>query len=168
MHPVCRSAHSLTCPHLFALLPWPHTSLFTKSLFLAVFIRRPAGEILPQAVCSRYGLTIGGMAAPVVRFLMWFTAPISWPIGKALDAILGHEQPTFGKRQISALVDLHRWVGDRPGCAVPVQLGQFWVEELYHQRRRNAISSGAGSFRAKLGTIRLGRSTCSGCLSADY
>jgi hypothetical protein len=95
----------------------------TKSLFLAVFIGRSAGEILPQAVCSRYGLAIGGMAAPVVRFLMWFTAPISWPIGKALDAILGHEQPTFGKRQISALVDLHRWVGNRPGCAVPVQLG---------------------------------------------
>ena len=68
-----------------------------------------AGEILPQAVCSRYGLSIGGHAAPVVRFLMWATAPISWPIGKALDALLGHEQPTFGKRQISALVDLHRW-----------------------------------------------------------
>jgi hypothetical protein len=41
---------------------------------------------------------------------MWLTAPISWPIGKALDALLGQEQAIFGKRQISALVDLHRWV----------------------------------------------------------
>jgi hypothetical protein len=39
---------------------------------------------------------------------MWFTAPISWPISKGLDALLGQEQPIFGKRQISALVDLHR------------------------------------------------------------
>jgi hypothetical protein len=70
------------------------------------FVR--AGEILPQAVCSRYGLSIGGHAAPVVRLLMWLTAPISWPIGKGLDWLLGKEQPVFGKRQISALVDLHR------------------------------------------------------------
>lgn len=71
------------------------------------FHLRP-GEILPQAVCSRYGLSIGGHAAPVVRLLMWLTAPISWPIGKGLDWMLGKEQPVFGKRQISALVDLHR------------------------------------------------------------
>lgn len=63
---------------------------------------------MPQAVCSRYGLSIGGHAAPVVRLLMWMTAPISWPIGKGLDWMLGKEQPVFGKRQISALVDLHR------------------------------------------------------------
>lgn len=69
----------------------------------------PVGEILPQAVCSRYGLSIGGHAAPIVRLLMWATAPVSWPISKALDALLGKEQPVFGKRQISALVDLHRW-----------------------------------------------------------
>lgn len=68
------------------------------------------GEILPQAVCSRYGLSIGGHAAPVVRFLMFATAPLSWPIGKALDALLGKENFTFGKRQIRALVHLHRWV----------------------------------------------------------
>jgi hypothetical protein len=67
-----------------------------------------SGEILPQAVCSRYGLSIGGHAAPAVRLLMWLTAPVSWPISKALDALLGKEQPLFGKRQISALVDLHR------------------------------------------------------------
>jgi hypothetical protein len=44
----------------------------------------------------------------VVRLLMWMTAPVSWPIGKGLDWMLGKEQPVFGKRQISALVDLHR------------------------------------------------------------
>jgi metal transporter CNNM len=47
----------------------------------------------------------------VVRLLMWCTAPVSWPIGKGLDWLLGKEQPVFGKRQISALVDLHRSVG---------------------------------------------------------
>jgi hypothetical protein len=70
-----------------------------------------AGEILPQAVCSRHGLSIGGHAAPAVRVLMWLSAPVSWPIAKSLDWLLGAEQPLFGKRQISALVDLHRCAG---------------------------------------------------------
>lgn len=66
------------------------------------------GEIIPQAICSRYGLSIGGHAAPVVRLLMWVTVPLSWPIAKTLDFALGKEDFTFGKRQIRAFVDLHR------------------------------------------------------------
>jgi CBS domain containing-hemolysin-like protein len=74
-----------------------------------------------QAVCSRYGLSIGGHAAPAVQLLMWLTAPISWPIGKALDWMLGKENVTFGKRQIRALVDLHRW------AALTEQRQTAWV-----------------------------------------
>lgn len=68
------------------------------------------GEIIPQALCTRYGLSIGGHAAPAVRVLMWITCPISWPIAKTLDAMLGKENFVFGKRQIRAFVDLHRLV----------------------------------------------------------
>jgi hypothetical protein len=71
-------------------------------------VRPPPPSASLQAICSRYGLSIGGHAAPAVQLLMWLTAPISWPIGKALDSLLGKENVTFGKRQIRALVDLHR------------------------------------------------------------
>ena len=66
------------------------------------------GEIIPQAVCSRYGMTIGGHSAPVVRALMWLTAPLSWPMGKVLDWLLGSDRALLGRRQLRALVDLHR------------------------------------------------------------
>ena len=48
-----------------------------------------AGEIIPQAVCSRYGLAVGAYSAWFVRILMWLTCPISWPISKILDYTLG-------------------------------------------------------------------------------
>jgi hypothetical protein len=69
------------------------------------------GEIVPQAVCSRFGMSIGGRSAPVVRALMWFTAPLSWPMGKVLDYVLGSDSSLFARGQLRALVDLHRWVG---------------------------------------------------------
>ncbi|KIZ04393.1 hypothetical protein MNEG_3561, partial [Monoraphidium neglectum] len=66
------------------------------------------GEIIPQAVCSRHGLAIGGTMAPMVRVLMWLTGPLSWPIGWLLDWLLGTKGGVFGRRQLMALVDLHR------------------------------------------------------------
>lgn len=50
---------------------------------------RCAGEIIPQAVCTRYGLAVGASCAPFVRLLMLITAPIAWPISKILDYVLG-------------------------------------------------------------------------------
>lgn len=44
----------------------------------------------PPPVC-RYGLAIGYYCAWLVRLLMAATSPISWPIGKLLDFLLGSE-----------------------------------------------------------------------------
>lgn len=39
-------------------------------------------QILPQAVCTRYGLTVGATLAPLVRLLLMLFFPISYPISK--------------------------------------------------------------------------------------
>ena len=49
------------------------------------------GEIIPQAVCSRHGLEIGARTIWIVRIVQLLTFPLSFPISKLLDLILGEE-----------------------------------------------------------------------------
>lgn len=58
------------------------------------------------AVC-RYGVAIGSALAPLVRVLMLLCAPITWPLGKLLDCILGHENVAMKRQQLKAMVQLH-------------------------------------------------------------
>ncbi|KPM10771.1 CBS and DUF21 domain containinf protein [Sarcoptes scabiei] len=49
------------------------------------------GEIIPQAICSRHGLAVGAKTAYVTYLFMIITFPLSYPISKLLDKILGEE-----------------------------------------------------------------------------
>ncbi|CAN6317282.1 unnamed protein product [Urochloa humidicola] len=66
------------------------------------------GEILPQSICSHYGLAIGASVAPLVRVLVWICFPIAYPISKLLDCVLGHGQTAlFRRAELKTLVTLH-------------------------------------------------------------
>ncbi|XP_059625816.1 DUF21 domain-containing protein At4g14240-like isoform X1 [Cornus florida] len=65
------------------------------------------GEIIPQAICTRYGLSVGANFVFLVRILMIICYPIAYPIAKVLDAVLGHNDALFRRAQLKALVSIH-------------------------------------------------------------
>ncbi|KMS98756.1 hypothetical protein BVRB_3g069330 [Beta vulgaris subsp. vulgaris] len=65
------------------------------------------GEVIPQAICTRYGLAVGANFVWLVRILMIICYPISYPIGKVLDCLLGHNEVLFRRAQLKALVSIH-------------------------------------------------------------
>ncbi|KAF5204556.1 hypothetical protein FRX31_005860 [Thalictrum thalictroides] len=65
------------------------------------------GEVIPQAICTRYGLAVGANFVWLVRILMIICYPISYPIGKILDLVLGHNDALFRRAQLKALVSIH-------------------------------------------------------------
>ncbi|OVA16960.1 CBS domain [Macleaya cordata] len=87
---------------LDALVPAWGAILISVTLIL-VF-----GEIIPQAVCSHYGLSVGAKMVVVVRLLLLAFFPISYPISKLLDWLLGKGHFELLKRaELKTLVDMH-------------------------------------------------------------
>ncbi|KAJ3723681.1 hypothetical protein C8R42DRAFT_663124 [Lentinula raphanica] len=72
------------------------------------------GEIIPQAVSVRYGLSIGAKCAPFVLGLMWLMSPLAYPIAKLLDRVLGSsETHTYKKAELKSFLQFHR-TGEEP------------------------------------------------------
>jgi metal transporter CNNM len=71
------------------------------------------GEIVPQSICVRYGLPIGGYMSKPVLLLMYLRSPVAYPTAKLLDWILGEDHGTVYKKSgLKTLVTLHKSLGE--------------------------------------------------------
>lgn len=88
---------------LEALFPGGYFS-WVASVVLILFL----GEIVPQAVCSRYGLEIGAKAVGFIRILELLLYPFACPVAWVLDYFLGEELGTlYSRSELRALVDFY-------------------------------------------------------------
>ena len=66
------------------------------------------GEIVPQAVISRYALWFGARTILFTRFIILLFLPISYPIAKVLDRALGNELPTtYSHKELMDIISEH-------------------------------------------------------------
>ncbi|KAF7852312.1 hypothetical protein BT93_L4605 [Corymbia citriodora subsp. variegata] len=113
--PVVQKQHQLLVTLLLCnaismeALPIYLDKLFNQyvAIILSVTFVLAFGEVIPQAICTRYGLAVGANFVWLVRILMIICYPIAYPVGKVLDWVLGHNEALFRRAQLKALVSIH-------------------------------------------------------------
>ncbi|KAF5468476.1 hypothetical protein F2P56_012623 [Juglans regia] len=114
--PVVKNQHLLLCTLLIGnSLAMEALPIFLDKLvppwaaiLISVTLILMFGEILPQAVCTRYGLRVGAIMAPLVRLLLLLFFPLSYPISKVLDWMLGKGHAVLLRRaELKTFVNFH-------------------------------------------------------------
>lgn len=105
---------------------------FLASTFLIVIF----GEIVPQALCSRYGLLSGYLLAWLLWILIILTFLISFPISAILDKVLGDEvAASYTKNQLKKFFALQEQgntikSSERKILSAALELGRKNVETV--------------------------------------
>ncbi|KAI8343593.1 hypothetical protein BC941DRAFT_411825 [Chlamydoabsidia padenii] len=67
------------------------------------------GEVIPQSICVRHGLSIGAKCSTLVLILMYIMCPLGYPTALLLDYFLGKNHGTvYKKAGLKTLVSLHQ------------------------------------------------------------
>ncbi|TPP55707.1 Metal transporter CNNM4 [Fasciola gigantica] len=75
-------------------------AVITATFTLLIF-----AEIMPQSLCTNYGLLIGAKTVFLTQMLLIITAPVSYPLGYLLDKIFGEEiGQVYNREKLKALI----------------------------------------------------------------
>ncbi|XP_057793984.1 DUF21 domain-containing protein At1g47330-like isoform X1 [Salvia miltiorrhiza] len=164
--PVVKNQHLLLCTLLIGnSLAMESLPIFLDKLvppwaaiLVSVTLILMFGEILPQAICTRYGLTVGATVAPFVHLLLWVFFPIAYPISKILDWMLGKGHAALLRRaELKTFVDFH---GNEAGKGGDLTHDETTIIagalELTAKTAKDAMTSIAKAFSIDLdGTLNL-------------
>jgi len=88
------------------------------------------GEIIPQAICSRHGLAVGAHTIILTKLFMLITSPLSWPISKLLDLLLGSEIGTvYNKERLMELLKVTDQYNDLEKDEVNIVTGALVLKQ---------------------------------------
>lgn len=100
------------------------------SIIVSVILVLIFAEVVPMALCTRYGLEIGAKMAWLVRIFIWVASPIAYPISWVLDWLFGHSAGTLFKRsQLKELINMHSKHSIQTAADVEAELKKLPVEE---------------------------------------
>lgn len=78
------------------------------AFFFSTVVITFMGEIIPQAFFTRYALSVAATLSPLLRLYQIILWPVARPVGKALDALVGHEViPWFQEEELSDVLRQH-------------------------------------------------------------
>eukprot|EP00794_Sanderia_malayensis_P005476 gene5476-6160_t len=105
------------------------------------------GEIVPQSICSRYGLAVGARTIFLTKMFMIITFPLSFPISKLLDLILGEE--------IGAVYNKHQL------------LEMLKLQDEYNDLEKDEVGIISGALKYKSKTVQDVMTTINDCFLLD-
>ncbi|KAI0823341.1 hypothetical protein BC628DRAFT_1420924 [Trametes gibbosa] len=86
-------------------------SVVVSTVLIVIF-----SEIIPQSLCTRYGLAIGAHMAWFVRVLILVIGVVSWPVAKLMEITLGpHHGIMYRRAELKELIALHSAAGELGG-----------------------------------------------------
>ena len=97
------------------------------AIVISVTVLLFVGEIVPQALCTGPNqMKIAAFLAPFTYSLMVITYPLSYPIAKFMDLVVGlHGKTRFCNSDLKSVIELH--VKEFKGNLNAQQMGDFWI-----------------------------------------
>ncbi|CCL98475.1 uncharacterized protein FIBRA_00473 [Fibroporia radiculosa] len=86
-------------------------SVIVSTVLIVIF-----SEIIPQSLCTRYGLYFGAKMAGCVRVLIWTLGIVAYPVAKLLEFVLGpHHGIIYRRAELKELIAMHSTMGELGG-----------------------------------------------------